>query len=318
MIKTIPMWKILIATKGKLMGSLFLVFLLIAVAACLLMFVDATYKQQLSDALVGFSGLLLFGGGGVALLLSKQYVPGKTFWFYRDKKFTTQTAIKYSYVGTILFTAVFVVLNPKQAFHTIGMGLVALAGLYYWSKSLKFHADVDFAASEYLATALGFSTGEKILVSYQNFDAGKLKAGSNAFAATATKLIMASFDGHAWKKLSRDLSQVSHIGILTNQSQGYFVMLKFNDGADALLSIELYEKLTSHPVLVVRKLLESIDASLLGDHAAPQVARRNRVVAATETAPATTAATRNIEFTPEMLTALQNAEEVAPGRRLEI
>lgn len=318
MIKTIPTWKILIATEGKLKGSLFLVLFLIAIAASLMVFIGATYKQQLSYALLGFFGLLLFGGGTVSLLLSKQYVPGKTFWFYRDKKFTTQTAIKCSYVGMILFTAVFVALNPKQALHTIGMGLLGLAGPYYWSKSLKFHADVDFAASEYLATALGFSTGEKILVSCQNFGAGKLKAGSNVFAATATKLIVASFDGHAWKKLSRDLSQVSHIGILSNQNQGYFVMLKFNDGADALLSVDLFEKLTSHPILVVRKLLESIDASLLGDHAAPQVARRNRVVAATESAPASTAATRNIEFTPEMLTALQNAEEVAPGRRLEI
>ncbi|OAI94695.1 hypothetical protein [Pseudomonas putida] len=318
MIKTIPMWKIMMITKGRIVGSLLLAGLFTFIVVSVPIFIDGLQSGETHQAIVALAGLLCFGACALVMLPSKKYVPGKTFSRYRNKHFTTQIAIKYGYVGTVILIAVFVVLNPKQAFHTIGMGLVALGGLYAGSKSLKFHRDVDFSASEYLATALGFSTGEKILVSYQNFDAGEVKAGSNAFAATATKLIVASFDGHAWKKLSRDLSQISHIGILPYQGQDYFVMLKFNDGSDALLSIGLFDKLTSHPVLVVRKLLESIDASLLGERAAPQVARRSRVVAAPETTPDSTAATRHIEFTPDTLTALQNAEEVVPGRRLEI
>ncbi|MCU1733579.1 MULTISPECIES: hypothetical protein [unclassified Pseudomonas] len=330
MIKTIPMWKMMMVSKGKIVGGLLLACLSGFIVFSVPMFIEGLQNGQTRQAVTALAGLLFFGACAVVLLPSKKYVPGKTFWFYRNKKFSTQMAIKYSYGVIVLVMVVFVALEPKRALHPIGFGLSGLVSLYFLSKSLRFHADVDSSASEYLATALGFSVGEKILVSYQNFDAGEVKAGSNAFAATATKLIVASFDGHVWKKLSRDLSQVSQIGIISNESQSYFVKLQFNDGSDALLSIGLYEKLTSNPILVVRKLLESIDASLLGDRGAPQVSRRSRVVvesgapvstshvAAPETALASTAPTRNIEFTPDMLTALQNAEEVIPGRRLEL
>lgn len=330
MIKTIPQWKMMMVTKGKVVGGILLAFLPVFILVSVLMLIEGLGSGQVRQVVVALFGLLFFGACALLMLPSVKYVPGKTFWFYRNKKLSTQWAIKCSCGVMVLVVVAFVALESEQVVYAMVLGLSGLVSYYFLSKSLKFHADVDFSASEYLAAAMGFSVGEKILVSYQNFDAGKVKAGSNAFAATATNLIVASFDGRVWRKLSRDLSQVSHIGIIRNDTQSYVVKLQFNDGSDALLSIGLYEKLTSNPVLVVRKLLESIDASLLGDRGATPVARRGRVVvesgvpvssshvAATETTLASTATTRNIEFTPDMLTALQNAEEVAPGRRLEL
>ncbi|MDU9393335.1 hypothetical protein [Pseudomonas sp. zfem002] len=330
MIKTIPMWKMMMVTKGKIIGGLVLAALPVFIVAGAGMFIEGLQDGQASQAAMGLLGLVFFGACAVVVVPSKKYVPGKTFWFYRNKKLSTQIAINYGYGIMVFVVAVFVALAPKQALHTIGLGVSGLFGLYILSKSLKFHADIDFSTSEYLATALGFSTGEKTLVSYQNFDTDDVAVGSNAFAATATKLIVASFDGQRWKKLSRDLSDVAQIGIISNENQSYFVQLKFSDGSDVLLTIGLYEKLTSNPILVIRKLLEVIDASLLGDSAAPQVARRRRAVvdagvpastshvAAPEAELASTAPTRNIEFTPDVLKAIQSAEEVVPGRRLEL
>ncbi|MNG95168.1 hypothetical protein D3C79_541960 [compost metagenome] len=215
---------------------------------------------------------------------------------------------------------------PKDALSAIGYGIAGIFSLYVLSKSLKFHADIDYSTNEYLATELGFPVGEKIQVSYQNFDADEVNVGSNAFAASATKLIVASFDGHHWGTLSRDLNQISHIGIIGDENQNYFVKLQFNDGADTLLRIGLYEKLTSSPILVIRRLLETIDASLLSGSGASQSTQRRRVVvnpgnpteSSKNVAPAPMAPARNIEVVPGVLNAIHDAEEVVPGRKLEL
>ncbi|CAI8861692.1 conserved membrane hypothetical protein [Pseudomonas sp. IT-P44] len=330
MIKTIPMWKMMMATKGKKTGLAILACLPVFIVTGAWMFLEGLQNGQKRQAAMGLIGLIFFG---VCLLLfapSKKYIPGKTFQAYRNKKLSTKTAINYGYGIIVFIFAVFVALAPEDALRAIGYGLVGIFSLYVLSKSLKFHADIDFSTNEYLATALGFPVGEKILVSYQNFDADEVEVGSNAFAATATKFIVASFDGYLWRKLSRDLNQVSRIGIAGDENQNYFVKLQFNDGADALLRIGLYEKLTSNPILVIRRLLEAIDASLLCGSGASQTAQRRRVVVnsgtptsvseivAPEAALASTAPMRNIEVAPDVIIAIQNAEEVVSGRRLEL
>ncbi|MDF3935981.1 hypothetical protein [Pseudomonas citronellolis] len=318
------------ATKGKIAGLAVLAVLPILIVAGAGMFLDGLTSGQMRQAALGLIGLAFFGVCALALAPSKKYIPGKTFQVYRNKKLSTQTAINYGYGFMGFIVAVFVVLEPGYAIKAIVLGLLGISGLYVLSKSLKFHADIDFSTNEYLANALGFSVGEKILASYQNFYADEVKAGSNAFAATATKIVVASFDGVVWSKLSRDLDQVSHIGIIGDENQNYFVKLKFSDGADVLLSIGLYEKITSNPVLVIRKLLETIDASLLGGSGASQTAPRRRKVvnpgtpastsgaSAPETAHASTAPMRNIDLSPEVLIAIQSAEEVVSGRKLEL
>lgn len=330
MIKTIPMWKMMMVTKGKKTGLAVLASLPVFIVAGAWAFLQGLQSGQKRQAAMGLICLVFFGACTLLFAPSKKYIPGKTFQGYRNKKLSTQTSIKYGYGFIVFIFAVFAALAPADALKAIGYGLVGIFSLYVLSKSLKFHADIDFSTNEYLANALGFPVGEKILVSYQNFDADEVEVGSNAFAATATKLIVASFDGYLWRKLSQDLNQVSHIGIAGDENQNYFVKLQFNDETDVLLRIELYEKLTSSPVLVIRRLLETIDASLLGGSGATQTAQRRRVVVnsetpasisktvAPETALASVAPTRNIEVAPDVLIAIQNAEEVVSGRRLEL
>ncbi|MBB4866099.1 hypothetical protein HNP46_005004 [Pseudomonas nitritireducens] len=330
MIETIPMWKMLMETKGKAAGLTVLVLLPVLIVAGAGMFLDGLRSGQKHQAVMGFIGLIFFGACTLVFAPAKKYIPGKTFKFYRDKRLTTQSAINYGYGLVTLIVAAYWVLAPGHTGTAVVFWLLGFLGLYFYSKSLKFHADIDFSANEYLATALGFAVGEKILVSYQNFYLDEIEAGSNAFAATATKLIVASFDGVSWKKLSRDLDQVSHIGIIGDEDQRYFVKLQFSDGACVLLCVGLYEKITSSPTLVIRKLLETIDASLLGGSGATQAAPRRRVVAssevpvatlqasAPETTPVSPVPMRNIELSSEAFTAIRDAEEITPGRQLEI
>lgn len=330
MIKTIPMWKMLMETKGKAAGLALLVLLPVIIVACAWLFFDGLQSGQKHQAAMGLIGLVFFSVCALGFAPAKKYIPGKTFKFYRDKRLSTQKAINYGYGLIAFIIVVYWVLEAGDAARGVAFGLLGILSLYFYSKSLKFHADIDFSTNEYLATALGFSVGEKILLSYQDFYADEIEAGCNAFAATATKLIVASFDGVAWKKLSRDLDQVSHIGIIGDEDQRYFVKLQFSDGADVFLCVGLYEKLTSNPVLVIRKLLEMIDASLLGGSGATQTAPRRRVVAGSEVPVATlkvfapepkhasAAPMRNIELSPEAFIAIQGAEEVVPRRQLEI
>jgi hypothetical protein len=324
------MWKMLIATKGKIVGLALLVLLPVFIVAGAGMLVEALQSGQKHQAAMGLVGLVFFGACSLAFMPSKKYVPGKTFQTYRNKKLSTQKAVKYGYGIVVFIAALLVILAPEKAVRVIGFGLLGISSIYVFSKSLKFHADIDFSTNEYLVSALGFSAGEKVLASYQNFYADDVKEGSNAFAVTATKLIVASFDGLAWRKLTRDFDQISHIGIIGGEEEKYFVKLKFGDGADVLLRIELFEKLTSNPLLVIRRLLETIDASLLGGIAALQAAPRRRVAVNSDIPvptseafspgadPASMAPKRNIELSPEVLIAIQNAEEVVSGRQLEI
>ncbi|MNP53972.1 hypothetical protein D3C76_1484940 [compost metagenome] len=73
-------------------------------------------------------------------------------------------------------------------------------------------------------------------------------------------------------------------------------------------------------------LLETIDASLLSGSGASQTTQRRRVVVNSGTpaessknvAPASMAPVRNIEVDPGVLNAIHDAEEVVPGRKLEL
>jgi len=326
MIKTIPMWKMAMATKGKVTALVVLAFVPVFIVGGAWMFLEGLQNGQNRQAAMGLFCVVFFGACTLLFAPSKKYIPGKTFQGYRNKKLSSQTAINYGYGIIVFVSAVFVAFAPKNALSAIGYGVAGIFGLYVLSKSLKFHADIDYSTNEYLATELGFPVGEKIQVSYQNFDADEVDVGSNAFAASATKLIVASFDGHLWRKLSRDLNQISHIGIIGDENQNYFVKLQFNDGADVLLRIGLYEKLTSSPILVIRMLLETIDASLLSGSGASQTTQRRRVVVNSGTpvessknvAPASMAPVRNIEVDPGVLNAIHDAEEVVPGRKLEL
>lgn len=326
MIKTIPMWKMVMTTRGKATALVLLAFIPVFIVGGAWMFIQGLQNGQHRDAVIGLICAVFFGVCALLFTPSKKYIPGKTFQSYRSKKLSSQIAINYGYGIIVFISACCVVFVPEYRINSVIYGLASLFSLYILSKSLRFHADVDFSTNEYLATELGFPAGEKIQLSYQNFSADYAETGSNAFAASATKLIVASFDGHAWSTLSRDLNQISDIGIIGDKNQSYFVKLQFNDETDTLLHIGLYEKLTSSPILVIKKLLETIDANLMGAGSAPQPRQRRRVVtnAGTPTegpkavAPGSTAPARNIEVVPPVSTAAQAAEDVVPGRKLEL
>lgn len=328
MLTIIPMWKMLLETKGKRVGLAVLASFPIFVFGGIGMFFEGLQSGKNVQAAMGLFGTLFFGLGASLSLPQKKYIPEKSFIGYRSKQDRAQKMVKYGYLILAAIVIIFAILLPEMRLKSFIYGLSGLLAIYTLSKSLKFHEDVDFSANEYLSYSLGIKIGEKVLASYQNFDANDIKKGSNAFAATATKLVIASFDGQFWKKLSRDLNQITCLGIIADQNQNYFVKLHFNDGTEALLCIGLYDKLTSSPILVIKRFLEAIDASILGGATVLKSNQRRRVMAdsastkvapiPSETIPVPKVSARNIELTPAILDGIRNAPEVTPGRKLEL
>lgn len=159
------------ATKGKITGLVLLACLPVFIVGGAWAFLEGLQYGQKRQAAMGLSCVVFFGACALLFASSKKYIPGETFQGYRNKKLSTKTAINYGYGIIVFIFAVFFAIAPKDALRAIGYGLFGIVGLYVLSKSLKFHADIDFSTNEYLATVLGFPVGEKILVSYQNFDA---------------------------------------------------------------------------------------------------------------------------------------------------
>ncbi|XSS64476.1 hypothetical protein ACP9OK_05745 [Pseudomonas sp. B11] len=327
MITTIPLWKMLIETKGKVYGLAIAATSPVLCAGGALMFLEGLQIDKARTATLGLITAIFFGLGAVITFIpGRKYIPSKSFSGYRSKQAKIQKLVKYSLWAIILLAAGLIFITPSSyiviSLSTIG----ALITLYHYSKSIKLHEDIDFSANQYLASSLQVVPGEKVLASYQNFHDDDIRRGSNAFIITATKLIIAFFDGERWEKHSRELNQITHIGIVGNESQTYFVKLIFDDGTDALLHISLYEKLTSAPALIIKRLLEVIDSSLLGDHSAAKASQRRRVIVPQgaiqppipSVEPETAVPPRNIEISAATLNDIKNAEEIRPGRKLEL
>ncbi|MGC5702288.1 hypothetical protein J4P02_19000 [Pseudomonas sp. NFXW11] len=328
MITTVPLWKMFIETKGKARSLAILAMLPVFVAGGVLAFLEGLQSGRTKTAVLGLIGVIFFGLAAVIIFIpGRKYAPGKSFTGYRSKQAKVQKLIKYGFWILPLLAIGLILILPSNYIFISANTVIASIGLYHWSKSIKFHEDIDFSANQYLASSLGIAPGEKALVSYQNFYDDDIQRGSNAFIASATKLIIASFNGNHWEKLSRDLNQITHIGIIGNESQTYYVKLIFDDSTDVLLSIGLYEKATSNPALTIKRLLEVIDSSLLGENSAPQTSQRRRVIAIQDTPQAQTSPTdsntstpplRNIELSSTTLNNIKNAEEIKPGRKLEL
>nr|WP_243433749.1 hypothetical protein [Pseudomonas sp. 50_B] len=314
-------------TKGRAYGLAIIATFPVLCTGGALAFLEGLQTGKTRTAILGLITVILFGLGAVITLTpGRKYIPGKSFTGYRSKQAKVQKLIKHGFWIIILLAAGLTLIIPSRyiiiSLSTIG----ALTSLYHYSKSIKFHEDIDFSTNQYLASSLQIVPGEKVLASYQNFHDDDIQRGSNAFIVTATKLIIASFNGEHWEKFSRELNQITHIGIVGNESETYFVKLIFDDGTDALLRIGLYEKLTSTPALVIKRLLEVIDSSLLGDHSAAKASQRRRVIAPQSATQAptppvkseTAATPRNIEIAPTTLNDIKNSEEVKSGRKLEL
>lgn len=317
----------LIETKGKAYGLAIITTFPVLCTGGVLVFLEGLQTGKTRTAILGLITVIFFGLGAVITFIpGRKYIPGKTFTGYRSKQAKVQKLIKQGFWVIILLAIGLTLIIPSRyiliSLTTIG----TLISLYHYSKSIKLHEDIDFSTNQYLASSLQIVPGEKVLASYQNFDDDDIQRGSNAFIVTATKLIIASFDGEHWGKISRELNQITHIGVIANESERYFVKLIFDDGTDALLLISFYEKLSSAPVLIIKRLLEVIDSNLLGNNSAAKASQRRRVIAPqgatqapTPPVESETAATpRNIEISPITLNDIKNAEEIRPSRKLEL
>ncbi|WP_040064749.1 hypothetical protein [Pseudomonas batumici] len=326
MVTTIPLWKMIMETKGKVVGLFILAMIPVLTAGGIGVFLDGLQNGKNGSAALGLLGALFFGAAVVLFIPQRKYIAGKSFVAYRSKQLLAQKSVKYGYWIVALFAIVFLLLDPSRIVLVGASTITAFAGFYALSKSLKFHEDVDYSANEYLASSLGINTGEKALASYQNFDADNIQRGSNAFVATATQLVVATFNGEYWEKLSRPLNQITRIGIIGDEDNSHCVKLIFNDGSGTLLRIGLHEKLTSSPSLVIKRLLEVIDANLLGADAAPKAPQRRRVVLTDDTTPSqtstlepeTSTAARDMELAPAPSSDAKNAEVARSGRKLEL
>lgn len=321
MIKTIPIWKMFLETKGKTTGIAILTTLPIFIGTGIAAFFYGLKTGQYKYAIPGFLCASFFLLVLVVFIFPQtEYIPGKTFLGYRSKLKKSQSIIKYSGWFFTALGLAFSIFFPSKIIITLTILFNAYIALYLVSKSLKFHEDVDHSTNHFLSSSLGIDTDEKILVSYQNFEPSDIKEGCNAFIVTPTKLMTASFNENNWKKLSRNLDQITHIGVISDDTGNSCVKLIFSDGADVLLRITLYEKLSSNPTLVTKRLLEAIDANLLGHPLEEKAPRRRRVVTSNENSPTPvstpetrkSAPTRELELTPA------HTEPPKSGRKLEL
>ena len=76
------MWKMVMDTKGKIIGLLLLATLPAFIAGGAWMFVEGLQKGLINQAIMGFIAMAFFGAGTILFAPSIKYVPGKTFSMY--------------------------------------------------------------------------------------------------------------------------------------------------------------------------------------------------------------------------------------------
>lgn len=279
-------------------------------------------------------GLIFFGLGGYFVIFgigkAKKYRPGKTWSAWRKDGAWHQRLAKIVFISVPCVALVVLIIAPESAMRWIWGVPLILVSTYVFLKALPHHEDVDFSANQYLIDALGIDLNEKVLVSYQNFTSENVKRGSSVVAVTPLHIFYAGFDGTHWIKLKRSLREISGIGITAKDEQAVVLKLAFDDKTSATIKLELYERLTSSPALVVKRLLEALDSCLLGSsiHGAGNKRRRQIVQPADHNlakekvsginAKSIRDSGRRIDLSPAILGALERATEVAPGRKLEL
>lgn len=268
-----------------------------------------------------------------ALYWSPTYKPGKSFAFARkDKNFIDKT-YKLLLIALPFFALIRIAMSPSAVSpYLIARHIVIAAGLMYAiylaRKSIKLHGDVDFAANQELARAIGATSKEKALISYQDFDRHSLKAGSSVFLVTALNITVARYNGKTWSKLTRRLQDLRRIGWFGTVDQ-QFIKLVFDDMSSTIIRLELHNKLTSNPDMIFKKLLDVIDSSLVSSVASGNLHARRRVSSVSIASPRTSEKLpeqspnnlvfdRVIEVSTYVPPGLESAAEIPRGRALEV
>lgn len=318
-IEKLPQIKIISEYRGSSFVYLIYIGIPIFAIAGLFMAYNGLNDGKFINIFYGLLSILFFGAVGVSVFKGGVYEPEKTFFMERMNKEKLNKYIIYSAIAMILFCLICFLLDGK--FGVIGGTIVGFIGLYNWSKSIKFHEDVDYEANEFIADLIGLSVDEKIVASYQNFDSSKSnrKKNNNLIVVTNRKIFFAVYSGTNWMTLNKLLSEIVKIGIARNDVNSY-LKLVFADNTSLGLRLDLYEKITTTPQLFVKQFLSTLDASLLGYDIVSNNNRRRVSISNENSTLANNfgTQTRSIEINPTLVNELKSSEEIKSGRILEI
>lgn len=320
-IEKLPQIKMISEYRGSSFVYLIYLGIPIFIIVGLFMVYDGLVNEKYINIFYGAMCVMFLGAVGVAVFKGGVYEPEKSFFFERMDKEKLKKFIKYSAIAIAAFCLIVFLLDGKQGKNSIGYLVAGFIGLYYWSKSIKFHEDIDYEANEFIADLIGINVDEKIFASYQNFDSSKVnrKKKDNLIVVTNRKIFFAVYNGTNWMTLNKLLSEVEKIGIARNDVNSYLKVV-FTDNTSLGLRLDLYEKITTTPQLFVKQFLSTLDASLLGYDVVSNNSRR-RVSVSNENIAETYKSvnqSRNIELNPTLVSELKASEEIKSGRILEI
>lgn len=289
--------------------------------------------------------------------LNKKYEPGKSFEYlrYSSKKIESinkrralifKILLEVFLVVVVLGVGIYIVTNTSIDPEKIGrLGgkfiFFTVAPLYYpikaAIKAIKIHENVDYVAITSYEKFIDLEIDEKVIASYQNFDAtdSKYKNGYYILLVTSRRLYFASYKQKAWRSLLKRLDEIQAISI----SNGFFIgaiakrnlQLRFVDNTSLSIWMDMRKKLTSNPDLFLKSFLETIDAMLCGDNEITRVRRRRTVseidshestkaenkILETKTQDVTIQSGRELDLSI-LLNDIKDAESYATGRHIEL
>ena len=134
-------------------------------------------------------------------------------------------------------------------------------------------------------------------------------------------------DDSGWKQARRKFADISKIGLYTHgEDMKIYLLMRFNDGAQYTVVLDP-ARLSTEPLSFLRLFLQTLDQAYAIPGAVP-AGRRRRIVTEPETAAgavpdvppevAQGLPDRWLELSPSVLTGLQTAPAVEPGRSLEL
>lgn len=234
--------------------------------------------------------ILFFIGCGVSLYYSyikdlmqdgdEVYVPKESFSLFRHNETYLKIAFVFIAITAILIIILFWNSNiGGRKYHHIYILAVLVIGVYQAYKALSVHGDVDFEANEALMDALNVDLDECVSVSTQTFDETEeqLKDGDKIIVVTNRKIYYALWYDGKWTKGIENLKSINSIGLKSTSLKGRTIMqITFDDGSNIMMHLDVANKMTTTPMLFVKKFLETLDDHLLG-RAPEKKSRRRRV-----------------------------------------
>jgi hypothetical protein len=320
-LRKIPQANLLREYRGSFLGNIIyftiIAFPILSIYKLIVSFQSFNYKNIFISILLFSISLFVF----YSLTFYKNYIPKKTFYLERlDKKGLNKYMI-ITLILVLLFILSQFLIQGKISIKTLIISSSILFTYYYWSKSIKFHEDIDYEANEFLADLIGLSVDEKIVASYQNFDSSKAKRkkNDNLTVVTNRKVFFAVFNGTNWMTLNKLLSEIVKIGIARNDVNSY-LKLVFEDNTSLGIRLDLYEKITTTPQLFVKQFLNTLDASLLDYNVVSKNNRRRVSISQENTSVDNNSSNqkRSIELNQTLVNELKTSEEIKSGRILEI